>query len=97
MIKSTWNDFVEDAKGGLMYLGSTYGKSLDDVSTVIEAKTHDITFDADRTYLRGSSVLQFTTEINTVSRLDKRGTVFTHEDCFIIQDDKTIIIYKRNN
>ena len=90
--KSTWNNLITELKeNGLMFLGSRYNISLEDVRELID--NTELKFKANRTYKSGVSVIKMNTERNTVSNLDKVGKVWKHKGFYIIVDNNTIIVY----
>ena len=91
-MKSTWKEFTNEAKLGLAYCGSSFNKTLE--QSLEFAKDLDNTeLYADRLLIGGSSVLQFKTDRETVSRLDKKGKVYREKNCFIIDDGEVIVAY----
>ena len=90
--KSTWSNLIAELKdNGLMFLGSRYNTSLEDVRELID--NTELQFKANRTYKTGVSVIKMQTERNTISNLDKVGKVWKHKGYFIIVDNNNIIVY----
>lgn len=90
--KSTWKVFIEEAKKGLAYCGSSYSKSLSQSNEI--SRAWDVSeFYVDRLMFSGTTVLNFKTDRKTISRLDKRGKVWKNGNIFTIVDDGNIIVY----
>ena len=95
--KSTWNSFLDAAKKGLMYMGSTFNSNPDKVKELINQLKDNKPFKVDRILDKGSSVLQFKLPDNSVSRLQKTGEVFEYKNYYIIydkSDGNNVVVYR---
>ena len=92
--KSSWKDFMNEGKLGLAYCGSGYDKNI---KSLVEGWNTDdnLSLYVDRLLVGGSSVLQFRTDRETISRLDKVGKVWidTKNNVFYIVDGNTTVVY----
>lgn len=98
MKKTSWNKFIEAAKEGLEYRGSTTNKTLEAMENFLLENSDPELFWANRFYIGGTSVLRFRKIhagdlTDSESILDKRGIVYKSGNHFIIVDGKTIIAY----
>jgi len=92
--KSSWKEFV--GYSALMYMGSMFDGTLEDVAKRIEAYDEP-EFEVNRTYVRGVTDIQFRTENDTISHLSKVGRVYTYGNYFLIHNeamDNNIVIYR---
>lgn len=70
--KSTWKKFIEQAKIGLQYNGSTFSKTNEDIQKIIEVQGPGIKFSIDRELDKGVKTLRW----KGGSVLDKSGKVW---------------------
>jgi hypothetical protein len=100
MLKSTWNEFIYDLKSGndIAFLGSTWDKSNDYIKDIIDNRLSEIEINYNRKLNKiTSSSIKFDRlddgKVET-SSLNRTGTVYTYKGLFIINNDKSHIIYK---
>lgn len=93
LVKSNWATFLDNEE--LMYIGSTFNKTLDEITTSL-SNMEIKDFSIDRVYVGGKTNLKFNRPDGTISHLTKRGKVYLFDIYFLIHDEAndSVVIYR---